>query len=47
MIVEYALKDSNKPINVASYKIVQQLPQELKGQLPTPEQIEKLLEYIE
>lgn len=47
MIVEYALKDSNKPINVASYKIVQQLPQELKDQLPTPEQIEKLLEYIE
>lgn len=47
MIVEYALKDSNKPINVASYKIVQQLPQELKDQLPTPEQIEKLLEHIE
>jgi predicted nuclease of restriction endonuclease-like (RecB) superfamily len=47
MIVEYALKDSNKPINVASYKMVQQLPQELKDQLPTPEQIEKLLEHIE
>ncbi len=47
MIVEYALKDSNKPINVASYKIVQHLPQELKDQLPTPEQIERLLEHIE
>jgi predicted nuclease of restriction endonuclease-like (RecB) superfamily len=47
MIVEYALKDSNKPINVASYKIVQQLPQELRDQLPTPEQIDKLLEHIE
>ncbi len=47
MIVEYALKDSHKPINVASYKIVQQLPQELKDQLPTPEQIERLLEHIE
>lgn len=47
MIVEYALKDSNKPINVASYKIVQQLPQGLKDHLPTQEQIEKLLEYIE
>lgn len=46
-IVEYALKDSNKPINVASYQIVQHLPQELKDQLPTPEQIEKLLEHIE
>ncbi|OGN62283.1 MAG: hypothetical protein A3F40_02040 [Chlamydiae bacterium RIFCSPHIGHO2_12_FULL_27_8] len=47
MIVEYALKDSNKPINVASYRIVKELPQELKGQLPTPAQIEKLLEYID
>ncbi len=47
IIVEYALKDSNEPINVASYRIVKELPQELKGQLPTPEQIEKLLEYIE
>lgn len=46
MIVEYALKDSNKPINVASYKIVQQLPEELQNQLPTQEQIEKLLEHI-
>lgn len=47
MIVEYALKDSNKPINVASYKIVQTLPQELQDQLPTPTQIEKLLEFID
>ncbi len=47
LIVEYALKDSNKPINVASYKIVKDLPRELKSQLPTPEQIEKLLAYID
>ena len=47
MIVEYALKDSNKPINVASYRIVKELPQELKDQLPTPAQIEKLIEYID
>ncbi len=47
MIVEYALKDSNKPINIASYKIVQQLPEELQNQLPTAEQVEKLLEYID
>jgi predicted nuclease of restriction endonuclease-like (RecB) superfamily len=47
MIVEYALKDSNQPINVASYRIVKELPKELRDQLPTPKQIEKLLEYIE
>ena len=46
-IVEYALKDSNKPIGVATYQIVSQLPQELKNQLPDPEQIAKLLEGFE
>jgi predicted nuclease of restriction endonuclease-like (RecB) superfamily len=42
-IVEYALRDAHKPIGVAVYRIVKRLPKELKGQLPSPEQIEKLL----
>jgi len=42
-IVEYALKESNKPIGVATYRIVKRLPAELKGQLPEPKDIEKLL----
>ena len=46
-IVEYALKDSNKPIGVATYQIVSQLPQELKNQLPDPAQVAKLLEGFE
>jgi predicted nuclease of restriction endonuclease-like (RecB) superfamily len=46
-IVEYALKDTAKPIGVATYQIVSTLPQELKGQLPTPEEIAKLLEEVE
>ncbi|MFM6221471.1 MAG: YhcG family protein [Dolichospermum sp.] len=46
-IVEYALKDSHKPIGIATYQIVSQLPQELKNQLPEPEQIAKLLEGFE
>ncbi|MFE4108427.1 PDDEXK nuclease domain-containing protein [Almyronema epifaneia] len=46
-IVEYALKDSDKPIGVATYQIVSQLPQELKGQLPSPEEIAQLLEGVE
>lgn len=46
-IVEYALKESNKPIGVAAYRIVRQLPAELKGKLPEPKQIEKLLEVVE
>jgi predicted nuclease of restriction endonuclease-like (RecB) superfamily len=47
MIVEYALKDANKPIGVATYQIVSTLPQELQGQLPAPQEIAKLLEGLE
>jgi hypothetical protein len=43
MIVEYALKESSKPIGVATYKIVTSVPDELRNDLPTPEQIAKLL----
>lgn len=47
MIVEYALKDSDKPIGVATYRMVSTLPQELKGQLPAPELIAQFLEEVE
>jgi predicted nuclease of restriction endonuclease-like (RecB) superfamily len=43
-IVEYALYNATKPIGVATYRIVKRLPKELKGQLPEPEEIAKLLE---
>ncbi|NJL64023.1 MAG: DUF1016 domain-containing protein [Methylacidiphilales bacterium] len=46
-IVEYALRESNKPIGVATYQIVSTVPQELKNQLPAPEQVSKLLQGIE
>lgn len=46
-IVEYALRESNKPIGVATYKMVSTVPQELKNQLPAPEQVAKLLEGID
>ncbi|MCX5783823.1 MAG: PDDEXK nuclease domain-containing protein [Elusimicrobia bacterium] len=45
-IVEYALKNSNKPIGVATYRIVSTLPKELKGMLPSPAQATKLLEAM-
>ncbi len=45
-IVEYALKETNKPINVAAYKTVTKLPKELKNDLPSPDQIAKLLDHI-
>ena len=43
-IVEYALKESNKPIAVARYRITQTLPKNLQKELPSPEQIQKLLD---
>jgi len=45
-IVEYALHDARKPIGVATYRILKRLPRELKGQLPSPNEIAKLLEDV-
>ncbi len=42
-VVEYALKDVNKPIGVATYKIIKELPKEIKKYLPSPKEIEKRL----
>jgi predicted nuclease of restriction endonuclease-like (RecB) superfamily len=46
-VVEYALHDTRKPIGVATYAITNTLPKELKGQLPGPEEISRLLEECE
>ncbi|MDQ2777102.1 MAG: PDDEXK nuclease domain-containing protein [Acidobacteriota bacterium] len=43
-IVEYALKESSKPIGVATYRIFTSVPNDLRNDLPTPEQISKILE---
>lgn len=41
LVAEYSLKDVAKPIGVASYKISEKLPKNLKTQLPTIEEIEE------
>lgn len=46
-IVEYALKDINKPIGVSEYQIMRILPDEYKSSLPTIEEIEAELENIQ
>ena len=46
-VVEYALADAGKPIGVSTYRMVKRLPKELKGQLPSPEEISKLLGGVE
>jgi hypothetical protein len=40
-IVDYALKESNKPIVIANYSITSTLPKELCKVLPSPAQILK------
>ncbi|MDP2209885.1 MAG: PDDEXK nuclease domain-containing protein [Bacteroidota bacterium] len=39
MIVEYALRNTNKPIGVAAYRMTTSLPKNLRGSLPTIEEL--------
>ena len=43
VVAEYALRDSNKPIGVAEYQLMEALPAELQTSLPSIEQIEREL----
>jgi predicted nuclease of restriction endonuclease-like (RecB) superfamily len=45
--VEYALQQSVSPIGIAQYEIVSKLPENLRGQLPAPEQIAEILDIID
>ncbi len=46
-IVEYALKQSNAPIGVATYRLSRSLPNEMLKLLPTPEEIAKRLKIFD
>jgi predicted nuclease of restriction endonuclease-like (RecB) superfamily len=39
VIVEYALRDAAKPMGVAAYRVSSQLPKQLEGELPTPDEL--------
>ncbi len=41
---EYALRDINKPIGITEYQLTSAIPENLKGSLPTIEELEKELE---
>ena len=45
--VEYALRDTHKPIGVSEYRLTDALPQELKPSLPTIEELEEELKGME
>lgn len=40
VVVEYALRNTTTPIGVSEYRLIESLPDELRGQLPTVEEIE-------
>jgi predicted nuclease of restriction endonuclease-like (RecB) superfamily len=44
IIAEYALRDTSKPIGIAKYKIAAMLPADIKGELPSIEELEAALE---
>jgi predicted nuclease of restriction endonuclease-like (RecB) superfamily len=45
--VEFALRDMNKPMGVSEYTLVEALPDNLKGALPTLEEIESDLQQLQ
>jgi predicted nuclease of restriction endonuclease-like (RecB) superfamily len=44
--VEYALRDTNKPIGVSSYQHTLELPQPLQGQVPSIEDLEDAMDQL-
>jgi predicted nuclease of restriction endonuclease-like (RecB) superfamily len=47
VVAEYALRDTNKPIGVAEYQLVEALPKDLETSLPSIEQLERELGEID
>ena len=45
-VVEYALKSTKSPVGVADYTFSKSLPKDLKGLLPSPDEIKKSLSHI-
>jgi len=43
LTVEYALRDTRKPIGVAAYRLTRYLPENLKSVLPTLAEIKRKL----
>ena len=44
--VEFALRDMNKPMGVSEYTLTETLPDNLKGAMPTVEEIERDLQHL-
>jgi len=44
LVAEYSLKDMTKPMGISEYKLLQEIPEELKSSLPTIEEMEEKLD---
>ena len=44
IVAEYALRDISKPLGISEFRYLEQLPEDLKGTLPTIEELEAELE---
>jgi len=42
-LAEYALKDIQKPIGIAAYRLTDAIPEDLRGSLPSIEELEAVL----
>ena len=42
-MVEYSLRNISKPLGVAEYQLTNAIPEDLKGELPTIEELEEQL----
>lgn len=47
LVAEYALKDITKPVGISEYRLIESIPEDLQGNLPSIEQIEAELSSIE
>lgn len=47
IVAEYALRDIGKPLGVSEFRHLEKLPEQLKGTLPTIEEIEAELANLE
>lgn len=47
VIVEYSLRDTSKPMGVSTYQLTESLPKQLKGSLPTAEELEAELGEVD
>lgn len=47
VLAEYALQDINKPIGISEYRLTEAIPENLRGSLPTIEELEAALRAVD